>query len=185
MARCDLQRLQVREQRADPRAEEPRSISFRSATGSRPLVSGHSSAPKVCPVLALPGTVGVVLLDQNRVVGAVARPSAGRPIRSRPALRRSTGFRGGSAAGASPSTSAGPASEPTRCADTAPAPRCRAARPPCSRWCPPPRGAACRGSTRRAAPASRLSARTSRRPAAPGCSGRRCGRPSITSAASP
>ena len=53
------------------------SISFRSATGSRPLVSGHRSAPNVCPVLALPGTVvsysliRIVSLGPYRAVGRV------------------------------------------------------------------------------------------------------------------
>ena len=127
----------------------------------------------------------VVLLDQDRVVGAVARRRARSPIRSRPAPRRSSGCREGIAPGASPGRPAGRVSAPIRCADMAPAPRCRAACRPCSRWCPRRRGAACRGSTRRAAPASRLCGTHQSAPGLPRCSARRCVHASITSAARP
>ena len=173
-----LQRLQVGEQRADAVSCRSRaSISFRSAVGSRPAVSGHRSRAERVSGVGLAGHRRVVFLDQDRVVAARIGPSVCPPIRSRRALRRSAGCRAGIGAAAWPGTPADRASEPIRCAGTAPAPRCRAACRPCIRWCPPPRAAACRGSTRRVAPASRLAARTSRRPAVPWLFSRRCGRP--------
>ncbi len=168
-----LQRLEVGQQGTHPRPDDARFDLLAVGDGIEARGVGAQIRPEGVARVGASGDRRVVLLDQDRLAGRVADRRPDRPTRSRRVPRRSAGSRGGTGAVGLRGTRAGPASAPTRCAGRAPAPRCRAACRPCSRWCPRRRVGACRGSIRRAWPANRPWARTNRRPAHPRGSGRR------------